>query len=431
MKRSWIESSCLAIASFVSLPVLAADFSISGFGTLAYARSDQPYNYQRFINDRGTFKRDSVAGIQIDAKFPDHFGATMQIKEAPATDSDHGYESTVAWAFLSFRPSNDWLISAGKQRIPFYLYSQSYDVSVTYDFARLPTEMYSLSPSNDFNGLSLSKNWPLASGDLTVDGYWGRSKFDTRYWLRDGVPGVQSPGAVFRGVEFGGKMVVLSYKQGDDTYRIGVVRGIGRMQDGTPLPSSYPFVTVFPGFGYYQVNASMPGPGVGTKSGFHNTIVTLGADVRFDQGFRATAEFARTYITQSGVDFANASSRGYIGVLKKIEQWTPYVSYAFLHSETGQLSVYNKVNSNTVPNFVPGAVLINASQRVGADLMLPYDQRSWALGTSYSFSASSKLKAELMRTRIGQVSSLVDGPPGSNIRNQNINVFSVSYNFVF
>jgi hypothetical protein len=190
-------------------------------------------------------------------------------------------------------------------------------------------------------------------------------------------------------------------------------------------------VTVFPGFGYYQVNASMPGPGVGTKSGFHNTIVTLGADVRFDQGFRATAEFARTYITQSGVDFANASSRGYIGVLKKIEQWTPYVSYAFLHSETGQLSVYNKVNSNTVPNFVPGAVLINASQRVGADLMLPYDQRSWALGTSYSFSASSKLKAELMRTRIGQASSLVDGPPGSNIRNQNINVFSVSYNFVF
>ena len=26
---------------------------------------------------------------------------------------------------------------------------------------------------------------------------------------------------------------------------------------------------------------------------------------------------------------------------------------------------------------------------------------------------------------------MVDEPPGSNIRNQNINVFSVSYNFVF
>ena len=29
------------------------------------------------------------------------------------------------------------------------------------------------------------------------------------------------------------------------------------------------------------------------------------------------------------------------------------------------------------------------------------------------------------------MSTLVDAPSGSNIRNQNINVFSLSYNFVF
>jgi hypothetical protein len=53
------------------------------------------------------------------------------------------------------------------------------------------------------------------------------------------------------------------------------------------------------------------------------------------------------------------------------------------------------------------------------------------VGTSYSFSATSKLKAEYMRTHIGQVSSLVDAPSGGNIRDQNINVYSLSYNFVF
>ena len=41
------------------------------------------------------------------------------------------------------------------------------------------------------------------------------------------------------------------------------------------------------------------------------------------------------------------------------------------------------------------------------------------------------LKAEFMRSHIGQMSSLVDAPPGGNIRNQNINVFSLSYNFSF
>jgi len=63
--------------------------------------------------------------------------------------------------------------------------------------------------------------------------------------------------------------------------------------------------------------------------------------------------------------------------------------------------------------------------------MLTFDQRSLAIGTSYSLTPTSKLKAELMHVRIGQVSSLVDAPPGSNIRNQGINVISLSYSVVF
>jgi hypothetical protein len=118
-------------------------------------------------------------------------------------------------------------------------------------------------------------------------------------------------------------------------------------------------------------------------------------------------------------------------VLKRIEKWTPYISYAYLRSESSQLSLYNKVNSNTVPALIPGAALVNASQRVGADSILVYDQTSWAIGTSYALSSTQKLKAEWMRVRIGQVSSFVDAPPGSNIRNQNINVLSLSYSVVF
>jgi hypothetical protein len=84
-----------------------------------------------------------------------------------------------------------------------------------------------------------------------------------------------------------------------------------------------------------------------------------------------------------------------------------------------------------VPSLVPGSAQINASQRAGADQILAFDQRSVAIGTSYALSPTSKLKAELMHVRIGQVSSLVDAPPGGNIRNQGINVISLSYSVVF
>ena len=61
----------------------------------------------------------------MDAKLADQFGATAQFKFAPASNSDDRYTGTVSWAFLSWRPSNDWLFRAGKQRIPLYLYSQT------------------------------------------------------------------------------------------------------------------------------------------------------------------------------------------------------------------------------------------------------------------------------------------------------------------
>ena len=61
-------------------------------------------------------------------------------ERGPDALNDNRYEGSVSWAFLSYRPTNDWLIRAGKQRTPLYLYSETVDVGVTYDFARLPTE---------------------------------------------------------------------------------------------------------------------------------------------------------------------------------------------------------------------------------------------------------------------------------------------------
>jgi len=424
------------LMNLAALPVAAVDFSVaavefsaSAFGTLGYARSDQPYTYQRFIDKSGTFMRDSLAGLQVDARLADKFGATVQIKVAPDTADDNRYEGSVSWAFLSYRPTNDWLFRAGKQRIPFYLYSETLDVGVTYDFARLPTEMYSFISSNDITGLSFSKNWGMENGDLSLDSYWGKGTNDFRLWMRDNIPPVQSSGAVFVGEDVKAGGLVLSYKRNEDTYRLGVHRGIIKRRDGAPFGTTAPFVAVAPGIGYYQVDASLPGPGIPTIASLNPTVIALGAEVGLGSGFRVVSEFARAFVPHT--DISPASTRGYAALLKRVDKWTPYVMYAFLRSTPGPRSLYNRVNNNTVPDFIPDAALINASQRAGAAGLIVYDQNSWAVGTSYSISATSKIKAEYLRTHIGQKSSLVDEPPGSNIRNQDINVFSLSYNFVF
>ena len=89
------------------------------------------------------------------------------------------------------------------------------------------------------------------------------------------------------------------------------------------------------------------------------------------------------------------------------------------------------MNYNTVPDFIPGAALINESQRIATDSFPAWDQHSWAIGTAYSFSPTSKIKAEVLRTHIGQMSGLVDAPSCGNVQDQDITVFSLSYSFVF
>jgi hypothetical protein len=48
-----------------SLPAQATEVNFSGFGTLGYARTDQPYVYQRYMDEDGTLARDSVLGLQM------------------------------------------------------------------------------------------------------------------------------------------------------------------------------------------------------------------------------------------------------------------------------------------------------------------------------------------------------------------------------
>jgi opacity protein-like surface antigen len=67
--KGFLRAGVAMLPLALAAPAQAVDLAWSGFGTLGYAQSDQPVNYQRFIDEKGTFKRDSVLGAQVDARF--------------------------------------------------------------------------------------------------------------------------------------------------------------------------------------------------------------------------------------------------------------------------------------------------------------------------------------------------------------------------
>ncbi|MBB1125217.1 outer membrane protein [Thiospirillum jenense] len=400
------------------------DIHLSGFGTAGFAISDQDFIYQRFIDDGGTLQRDSVIGIQLDAQFNDTWGLTLQTKGA-ASGHDEGWEPTLSWAFLSWRPSNDWLLRAGKLRLPLMHYSANSDVGMTFDFARLPIEVYSLMPTTDVTGLAFSKTWFNQQQELTLESYLGQAHTDWRYFIRENSPPFTT-GPMYIGVDL--DMIGLSlslHNANENTWHIGLHRA-NLNSDYGDLPSDYPFVQIMPGVGYYQMDSNFPGPGVPTASELHIYVFTIGAEINLPYDSQLIAEYGRRRITNAtmGPD----TSAAYLALKKTIGHWTSYLYWSGIRTDGPVLDLYVAIENNRVPDFIPEAAMINASQRIGADLLGAFDQHSWAIGASYTLSPTSKLKAEWLYTRTGEVSSFIDS---QDSRGQDIHVFSLSYSFLF
>lgn len=421
MQKHLVFMPCVllcAVVLLVAQSALATDYSFSGFGTIGYAQSNQSYNYQRYIDQSGTFMRDTVLGAQLDARFNPEWGATVQAKYASAIDRDGGFKPVISWAFLSYRPDNDLLIRVGKLRVPFYLNSENMDVGVTYAAARLPSELYSQSPTMDFTGASFVKNWIVGDNELYLDGYWGNTDMPWRHYSRDTATPSWSP------LKNKAKGLLLTFHQDENVYRAGLHTADIWNAEGNGLtvnlvsnpPPPIPGMT-----GSYYTPS-------GTTSRITAPTFNFGADVGLGHGFRTMAEYVRRKV--NGIDIGPDTESYYLSLLKAVDRWTPYVTYAKIESKN--LAIYQAVNGARVQGGPPGvAAGINATQREAADMMTMYDQYSWAFGTSYAIDNKSRIKAEWLVVHTGVVSSFVDAPVGGESGNQRINVFSLSYNFVF
>lgn len=413
----------LALTLALPLSARAIDINWSGFGTAGYTISDQPYKYQRFIDDHGTLKRDSILGAQVDLKFNQQWGATIQGRVSSAPNSDSQIKASVAWAFVSWRPTDDILLRAGKLRVPFMLNTENQEVGVTYPYARLPVEVYATAPTTDIYGAMLTKTWFTSDLEWSLDAYFGKIGYYQRFYGRDMTIDGQGSGAWFEPTNLKGGGLVLSLRDAEDIYRLGFHRIETERRNGRILSdltfTSLPFP---PGQGYYNLAAS---PEVDKTV---SPLLVIGASIGLPMKFRASAEYSRVRVSNAINGWDRWAAYGALS--RQIGAWTPYTYFAKLRSNGGVLSLYEAVDNNRVSS-PPWPDVINTSQRFSADMLIAHEQSTWALGTSFALTPNSLIKAEWSRTRTGIVSSFIDAPAGTDSADQKINVFSLSYNFTF
>lgn len=426
--RPLVRAVTLLLLALAGTPAPAQEVAVSGFGTLGYAVSNQPFKYQRYIDNGGSFERDSLLALQIDASLTSRIGATLQFKLAPEAGDDTRWSPKLAWGFLSWRPDDDLLLRAGKLRIPLYLHAENMDVGASFDYARLPAEVYLMTPTSDFTGVSATKSWDIGEGELSLDGYWGDARTKWRQYIRDDVPGFLRSGTYFDQVDITARGLALTYRDDGNIFRAGLLKSSVRRSNGENWLDRPELISdpLMPSVSYYWF---LPGAGIPESRTIELLIANVGLDTSIGKQFRVGAEY---FIRKSGdVQRGLDGSGGYVSLRRQMGAWTPYVYCAQLKSDSSGLESYRTINSHTVPSYVPLSSVINASQRAVADSQYVADQQSWAIGTSYAVTPKSRVKAEWLRTRVGVVSNLVDAPSGTDVRNQNIDVLSVSYSFIF
>lgn len=157
-----------------------APFRLSGFGSLGAVYSSGDNYFQRDLTQPNTFaddwswKVDSLLGVQFDAALQPKISATAQLvlKER----ADNNFAESLDWAFLRYRPNQEWMLRAGRLGLDVYLLSDYRNVGFAYLWARPPTEFYGPLVLTDFDGADASYSRRMEGGTLRFKLFGGASK---------------------------------------------------------------------------------------------------------------------------------------------------------------------------------------------------------------------------------------------------------------
>jgi len=159
----------IALASALVSSSLHAEIRLSGFASIVggatTSSKEQLYSY----DDNFDFKNDSLVALQASSDLENGLGVTVQLTAKGEDDWDPEFK----WAYVSYDASDSLRILAGRQRVPFYMYSDFLDVSYAYGWIDPPKGVYDVI-FDTFDGLGAVYTTNFGNVDASFHGIYGR-----------------------------------------------------------------------------------------------------------------------------------------------------------------------------------------------------------------------------------------------------------------
>ncbi|TQV75468.1 porin [Aliikangiella marina] len=150
-----------------------AEVNINGFATIAGGfTSDETETLYQYGEDLN-FDNDSLFGVQLSSDLDEDLNFTAQLisrgRDEWATD--------VEWAYMSYQANENVRFQFGKQRTPYFMYTEFFDVGFAYHWIAPPAGVYDL-PLGTVTGLNTILSGSTGSVEHTFEILFGQENAD-------------------------------------------------------------------------------------------------------------------------------------------------------------------------------------------------------------------------------------------------------------
>ena len=148
----WLSYVTVMLLSFAghTAAVAKQDLEFSGFGrVVGGAITDKDLSFSGY-DDSLSFEQQSLIALRADYSMSDNISLVGQVIGHSADTRDSG----IQWLYINYRASNNLAFKLGRQRIPFFTYSDVIDVGFAYPWISPPLQVYTDYVFSEFDGIS-------------------------------------------------------------------------------------------------------------------------------------------------------------------------------------------------------------------------------------------------------------------------------------
>lgn len=342
----------------------------TGVTPVTVAQYDRGY----VIPERGlvgnsiSFGANTLVGLQFTGNITSSLSAVAQFVSAGSrVDGYDAYDVQTQWAFVRYRPTDQWQLRAGRMRIPLFAYSDTQEIAYTYPWVFLPNTVYRIVPFNNFNGADVVFSQPLGKSDwlLRFHPFYGtnNSQFDV---LTQGFVNNSNGAGTCTSALGGGILCAPAELTFKEKGIIGAEMSVGN--DTIQVRGSYAHTSLD---GYTTTDHGFL---TQTLSGDNAYFYSLGLKLAFDW-FHFQGEFASRHAQKAVATEGNIANLNgfYTMVGGQFGRWFPNITYGNLTTTNRGTLLANNVSPTINTNEAPQAeedVTLGVSYTVNSNVVV-------------------------------------------------------------